>query len=92
MALMAIVNLVSICMLGKWAFAAIKDYHRQAMQGEEPVFIASLANLPGVLDGDIWEIPEDDRHLGELPESVPVRPAGRVRRAAVRLPRLSRAA
>jgi AGCS family alanine or glycine:cation symporter len=92
MALMAIANLVSICLLGKWAFAAIRDYHRQAMQGEDPVFIASLAGLPGVLDGDVWEIPEDDRLLGELPESVPVRPVGRVRRAAVRLPRLSRAA
>ena len=41
MAVMAIANLVSICLLGKWAFAAIKDYHRQAMQGRGPVFIAS---------------------------------------------------
>jgi AGCS family alanine or glycine:cation symporter len=69
MALMAIVNLVSICLLGKWAFAALKDYHRQAAQGKDPVFVASRAGLPGVLDGDIWETPE--RHqVGALPGSL----------------------
>ncbi len=84
MALMAIANLVAICLLGKWAFAAIKDYHRQAVQGKDPVFVASRADLPGVLDGGIWEIPQR-RQVGALPGSVPV---GRPQRLA----RVSRAA
>ncbi len=71
MALMAIANLVSICLLGKWAFAAIKDYHRQVMQGKDPVFVASRADLPGFLDGGIWEIPQR-RQVGALPGSTPV--------------------
>lgn len=55
MGLMAIVNLVAICLLGKWAFAALSDFHRQATQGQDPVFVAAgNAALPGVLDGDIW--------------------------------------
>jgi AGCS family alanine or glycine:cation symporter len=69
MAVMAIGNLISICLLGKWAYAAIKDYHRQAARGRTPVFIASEAGLPGVLDGDIWEIPER-RQVGALPGSL----------------------
>ena len=69
MALMAIANLVSICLLGKWAFAAIRDYHHQAARGRTPVFIASEAGLPGVLHGDIWEIPER-RQVGALPGSL----------------------
>lgn len=54
MGCMALVNLVAICLLGKWAFAAIKDYHRQAEAGQNPVFIADEAGLPGTLEGDIW--------------------------------------
>ena len=81
MALMAIVNLVAICLLGKWAFAALRDYHRQAARGERPVFVASAARLPGVLGGDVWEAPER-RQVGALPGSL------RMRRS---LPRLSRA-
>jgi AGCS family alanine or glycine:cation symporter len=69
MAVMAILNLISICLLGKWAFAAIRDYHRQAARGSTPVFIASEAGLPGVLDGDIWEVPER-RQVGALPGSL----------------------
>ncbi len=54
MGLMALVNLVAICLLGKWAFAAIKDYHRQSQAGEDPVFLADEAGLSGTLEGDIW--------------------------------------
>lgn len=77
MALMAIVNLVAICLLGKWAFAAIRDYHRQFARGLVPVFVASEAGLPGVLDGDVWESPEH-RQVGALPDSL------RLRRPALR--------
>lgn len=54
MGLMALVNLVAIFLLGKWAFAAIRDYHRQVETGADPVFVAEEADLPGTLDGDIW--------------------------------------
>jgi len=57
MGFMAIVNLVAIVLLGKWAFAALRDYHSQAEAGEDPVFIAEEASLPGRLDGDIWVRP-----------------------------------
>ena len=54
MGFMALVNLVAIILLGRWAFAAIRDYHRQSADGSDPVFVAEEAGLPGVLDGDIW--------------------------------------
>jgi AGCS family alanine or glycine:cation symporter len=54
MGLMAIVNLVAIVLLGKWAFAALRDYSRQVAEGRDPVFIADQAGLPRELDGDIW--------------------------------------
>ena len=47
-------TLVAIVLLGKWAFAAIRDYHRQSADGSDPVFVAEQAGLPGVLEGDIW--------------------------------------
>ncbi len=84
MALMAIANLVAICLLGKWAFAALRDFHRQAARGERPVFVASEAGLPGELAGDIWEVPED-RQVGALPESL------RLSRGRLRSLKLSRA-
>jgi AGCS family alanine or glycine:cation symporter len=55
MALVAIVNLTAICVLGEWAFAALRDFHRQSAAGNEPVFVT--ADLPGVLVGDVWELP-----------------------------------
>ena len=54
MGLMALVNLVAIVLLGKWAFAALNDFHRQVADGHDPVFVAEEAGLPGALDGDIW--------------------------------------
>ncbi|BBZ38704.1 alanine/glycine:cation symporter family protein [Mycobacterium conspicuum] len=69
MTVMAIANLVSICLLGRWAFAAIRDYHDQIARGRTPVFIASAAGLPGVLHGDVWEIPVR-RQVGALPGAL----------------------
>ena len=60
MGFMAIVNLVVIVLLGKWAFAALNDYARQAAAGRDPVFIADEAGLPGRLDGNIWSNPRLD--------------------------------
>ncbi|GFG76295.1 alanine/glycine:cation symporter family protein [Mycobacterium botniense] len=58
MALMAIANLVAICLLGTWAFAALRDFQRQSATGKKPVFIADEAGLPGALVGDIWAVGE----------------------------------
>ena len=57
MGLMAIVNLVAIVLLGRWAFAALRDYQKQVGAGLDPVFIAADAGLPGNLEGDIWVRP-----------------------------------
>jgi AGCS family alanine or glycine:cation symporter len=67
-----------------YSLAAISDYHRQAVRGMEPVLIASEAGLPGVLAGDIWEIPER-RQVGALPGSL------RIGRAPIPSSRVSRA-
>jgi AGCS family alanine or glycine:cation symporter len=40
MAIMALVNLIAIFMLGKVAFAALKDYMEQRKNGTEPIFYA----------------------------------------------------
>jgi AGCS family alanine or glycine:cation symporter len=75
MALMAIVNLTAICLLGKWAFAALSDFHRQSQAGGEPVFAADEAGLPGVLDGDVWQ-PEPPEPVGAAVSGPPVIAAG----------------
>jgi AGCS family alanine or glycine:cation symporter len=54
MGFMAIVNLIAIVLLGKWAFALLRNYHLQAEAGDDPVFVAEEASLPGPLEGDIW--------------------------------------
>jgi AGCS family alanine or glycine:cation symporter len=55
MALMAIVNLIAISMLGKWAFGCFADYRRQEALGQDPIFVAeSNTDLPGELPGDVW--------------------------------------
>ena len=58
MGLMAMVNLVAIVLLGRWAFAALRDYQNQVSAGRDPVFIAAEAGLPGQLPGDIWVRPK----------------------------------
>jgi alanine or glycine:cation symporter, AGCS family len=67
----------------EWAFATIRDYHRQSAEGNQPVFVACEADLPGVLDGDTWEAPER-RQVGALPESL------RIGRPGIRSSKLSR--
>ena len=57
MGLMALVNLVAIVLLAKWALAALNDYQRQAAEGRDPTFIAEEAGLPEALPGDIWSRP-----------------------------------
>ncbi len=66
MAFMAIVNLVAIFLLGKWAFKALDDYHAQRKEGKDPVFVAEdIAGLPAT---ECWHIEEDDLpHVGPQP-------------------------
>lgn len=55
---MAVVNLVALVMLGKWAVGALRDYEAQRKAGKKPVF-CSLNNpyLPGTLPTEVWEVP-----------------------------------
>lgn len=58
-AMMAIVNLVALIFLGKWALGALKDYRAQLKQGvKEPVFCsANNPHLPDELPTDVWTVP-----------------------------------
>lgn len=54
MAFMAIVNLIAITLLGKYAFKALDDYRAQKKAGiKDPVFKAS--NIPGLEDVTEWK-------------------------------------
>jgi AGCS family alanine or glycine:cation symporter len=50
MGLMALINVPVICILGKYAFRALKDFKKQKKQGKEPSFLASSINLPDKVD------------------------------------------
>ncbi|MCP1125912.1 alanine:cation symporter family protein [Bacillus sp. 3103sda1] len=53
MGFMVITNLIAIALLGKFAFAALKDYVKQKKQGKDPVFHAS--SIPGLKNAECWE-------------------------------------
>ncbi|MFC4076810.1 alanine/glycine:cation symporter family protein [Salinithrix halophila] len=53
MALMALTNLIAIMLLGKYAFAALKDYLAQRNQGKDPVFYAN--SIPGLKGIECWD-------------------------------------
>ncbi|MEG1254948.1 alanine/glycine:cation symporter family protein [Clostridium sp.] len=52
MALMAMVNLVAIVLLGKYAFAALDDYSLQKKAGKDPIFKSS--SIPGLENTESW--------------------------------------
>ena len=60
MGLMAIINIVAIVLLGKWAFGALADWEAQkrlldAGEISEIRFVAEdNPHLPGTLPGDVW--------------------------------------
>jgi AGCS family alanine or glycine:cation symporter len=58
MAFMAVINLVAILFLGKYAFAALDDYSRQKKAGKDPIFKAS--SIPGLQNTEAWEDDNDD--------------------------------
>ncbi len=57
MGFMAIINLVAILLLGKWALKALDDYSEQRRAGKDPVFMAS--SIPEMPATECW-------HEGEL--------------------------
>ena len=59
MGFMALVNLVAILLLGKWALRALDDYTAQRRAGRDPVFVAD--RIPGLPPTECW-------HLEELSE------------------------
>ncbi|GIJ00545.1 AGCS family alanine or glycine:cation symporter [Sediminihabitans luteus] len=55
MALMAIVNLVAIALLGRWAFGALRDFEAMRRAGRDDPFVGvGNPHLPGDLPGDVW--------------------------------------
>ena len=52
MGFMAIVNLIAILILGKWALLALDDYSKQRNRGLDPVFLAS--SIHGLPETDCW--------------------------------------
>lgn len=55
MALMALVNLVAIVLLARWAFGALRDYESMRRRGVDEQFVGvGNPHLPGDLPGDIW--------------------------------------
>ena len=56
MGLMAIMNLIAILLLGKWALAALDDYSAQRKAGKDPVFVAD--SIPGMPKTDCWHLEE----------------------------------
>ncbi|CAM4116501.1 sodium:alanine symporter [Bacillus manliponensis] len=53
MGVMAIINLIAIIFLSKYAFAALKDYTKQKKAGQDPVFYAD--SIPGLQNTECWE-------------------------------------
>ncbi|MGL4688380.1 MAG: alanine/glycine:cation symporter family protein, partial [Fusobacteriaceae bacterium] len=55
MGLMAVMNLIAILLLGKVAFATLKDYAKQRALGLDPVFKKSSVELPYSENVECWE-------------------------------------
>ena len=68
MGLMAIINIVAIVLLGKWAFGALIDWEVQrrllnAGEISEIRFVAEdNPHLPGPLPGEVWSTANAGRH------------------------------
>lgn len=62
MGFMAIINLVAIALLGKYAFIALKDYSDQKKAGiKEPVFYAS--NIKGLENVEHWQEEKEEKAM-----------------------------
>lgn len=56
MGFMAIVNLIAILLLGKWAIRVLDDYSEQRKRGEDPVFVAN--HIEGLPPTECWHVSE----------------------------------
>ncbi|KGM01751.1 amino acid carrier protein [Cellulomonas cellasea DSM 20118] len=55
MGLMALVNLVAIVLLGRWALGALRDFERQVRAGVDPVFnTTGNPDLPRDVTDSVW--------------------------------------
>ena len=62
MGLMAVINLIAIALLGKYAFIALKDYTNQKKAGiKEPVFDAS--NIKGLENVEHWRKDREEKSV-----------------------------
>ena len=60
MGLMAVINLIAIALLGKYAFVVLKDYTEQKKAGiKDPVFIAS--NIKGLENVECWQEEKEEK-------------------------------
>ena len=60
MGFMAIINLIAIALLGKYAFVVLKDYTDQKKAGiKDPVFIAS--NIKGLENVECWQEEKEEK-------------------------------
>ncbi len=63
MALMAVINLIAILFLAKYAIAALNDYDLQLKAGKDPIFKAS--SVPGLTNTEAWN-DEDEKDINEI--------------------------
>ena len=75
MGFMAIVNLVAILLLGKWALKALDDYTAQRKRGEDPVFVAD--RIEGMPKTECWHVEQGRGLRRAAGEGVPRRGARR---------------
>ena len=66
MGIEAIINIIVILILGKWAFAALEDYKAQKRKGLDPVFVAD--DFPGMPATECWH--ETREELQTIDEGV----------------------
>ncbi len=71
MGFMAIMNLIVIVILGKWALVALKDYEQQKKEGKDPVFLSS--SIEGLPACECWK-EEDLPQVGDPLKDVIVEP------------------
>ena len=65
MALMAVINLIAILFLAKYAIAALDDYSVQLKAGKDPVFKAS--SVPGLTNTEAWN-DDDSENVDDINE------------------------
>ena len=64
MGFMAMVNLVAIMLLGKWALKVLDDYTAQRKAGKDPVFVADT--IEGLPPTECWHV-EELKEYGKPP-------------------------